>query len=295
MDSVAVLPHVVRRAERLIFSGDGVRACQLLTHALAEIDPVTALPDPRLIKAAILYADTLSFEPDNAGHAELQLSWARYAETAGRTCYGRSNSLWHQAADGYADVCAAQGLTFDAVALHIRKLDAYRTYGPSDRVPSARDRLATALHADGQCVEARTEIHETLRCWGRTRSPDQRTGRQLLTTYTGILAGCGHTGQAHVLLREYADVIAAEDALKRESDTLVMAVQIAMTERDHPPACTIQRAPTPARTPAASTPPPADRWRYWHKALLSLHPNPAPHRPTGTETNPSRRPAPWLP
>ena len=295
MASVAVLPHVIRRAERLISSGDPARACRLLAHALAEIDPVTARPDPRLIKAAIVYAATPSFEADNAGHADMQLTWTRYAEAAARTCHGRSSSLWHQAADGYADVCAAQGLTFDAVALHNRKLDAYRTYGPSDRIPSARDRLATALHTDGQCVEARTEIHETLRCWVRTRSPDQRTGGQLLTTYTGILAGCGHTGQAHALLREHADVIAAEGALQRESDTLVMAVQIAMTERDHPPVCSIQRAPTLARTPAASTPPPADRWRYWHTALINVHPDPAPHRLAGTETNLSRGPAQWLP
>lgn len=295
MDSVAVLPHVVRRAERLISSSESARACRLLAHALAEIDPVTARPDPRLINAAIVYAATLSFKPDNTSHADTQLTWARYAETAARTCHGLSSSLWHQAANCYADVCAVQGLTFDAVALHNRKVAAYRTYGPSDRVTSARDRLATALHSDSQCVEARTEIDEMLRCWKRTRSPDQRTGRQLLTTYTGILAGCGHTGQAHLLLREHADVIATEYAPQRESDTLVMAVQIAMTERDHPPVCTIHRAPTPARTPAASTAPPADRWRYWHTALHNLHPNPAAHRLAGTDTGVSRGPAQWLP
>ena len=271
MDSIAVLPNVIRRAKRLISSGENARACRLLAQALADIDPVTARPDARLIEAAIVYAGTLSFAPDVADRVDIQLTWARYAETAARLRYGRSSQLWRQAADFYAQVCASQGLTFDAVAVLHRKLAAYRTYGPPDPIPDLRDQLATALHADGQCAQARTEIHDTLHDWLRTRDPDQRLGGQLLTTYTAILAGCGHTTDAQALLREHADLLTADSTISPQAAALITAVQIAMTERDHPPVCTARPA---TAEPPASTPLPPQRWQVWEAILLNRHPTP---------------------
>ena len=265
VDSVAVLPHVIRRAQRLIGSGENARACRLLAQALADIDPVTARPDAGLIEAAIVYTETLSFERDVPDRADIQLTWARYAETAARLCYGRSSRLWQRAAGFYAQVCATQGLTFDAVAGAHRKLAAYRTYGPHDQIPGVREHLATALHADGQCTEARTEIHDALHDWLRTRVPDQRVGGQLLTTYTAILAGCGHTTDAHALLREHADLLTTDSTISPEAAALITAVQIAMTERDHPPVCTARPA-TATTEPPTSTPLPSERWQVWERS-----------------------------
>ncbi|WP_199512195.1 hypothetical protein [Nucisporomicrobium flavum] len=271
------MPHVVRRAERLIFSGENTRACRLLAHALADIDPITARPDARLIEAAICYAETLSFEWDIPDRAELQLTWVRYAETAALTCYGRSSQLWQRAAGFYARVCATQGLTFDAVAVLQRTLAAYRTYGPPDRIPEVRGQLAAALHDDGQCAEARTEIHDAWHTWLRTRARirarSPHVGGQLLTTYASILAGCGQTSDARALLRDHADLVTAEANTSREAAALVAAVQIAMTERDHRPVCTAR--PAPAVQAPTSTPLPSQRWQVWETLLLKSHPTPS--------------------
>ncbi|UQU66828.1 hypothetical protein COUCH_11395 [Couchioplanes caeruleus] len=125
MDEYTVLPSVIRRAWKLISKAENARACRLLDQALTAVDPITARHDRRLIRAAALYVGALSFEEGFPDRDDSQLTWARYAHAAALAGHGTSSPIWQDTATLYADVCTAQGLTFDAAVAHRRKLDAY--------------------------------------------------------------------------------------------------------------------------------------------------------------------------
>ncbi|WP_433294495.1 hypothetical protein ACQP2F_33255 [Actinoplanes sp. CA-030573] len=239
---------------------ENTRACRLLSHALGPFDPVTARHDPRLMRAATFYIDVLSFAHTHPDRDDIQLAWARYANQAARTYYTVANPTRHHIADMYARVCTRQGLTFDAAITRRRELTAYTTYGPAEDIPHAWRELAVALHADGQCAEAHSQIQEAFTYWKHTDVPAQPTGGQLLSTYAGILAGCGDTDAAHTLLRDHTYLVAVPGTDQRATAAFITAVQIAVAEREHPPVCTL----LPQREP----PPEADRWQGWQAVLL---------------------------
>jgi hypothetical protein len=262
MRELAVLPAVIRHAQRLLRDDQDTRACRLLSQALAGFDPVTARHDLRLIRAAILYIDVLSFDRTVADRADLQLSWVRYTHAAALGCFGTGSPVWQDIAAMYARVCAAQGLTFDTVLMRRRILAACQRYGPAERIPHARAELAVALHADGQCDQARTEIHDAFRYWQHTGLPGQPAGGELLDTYAGILAGCGHTEAARTLLTDHAYLVAVPGTTDRGTAAFITAVHIARAERDHPPVCTAH-PPRPPTSPPQS----GERWRFWQKVM----------------------------
>jgi hypothetical protein len=84
-----------------------------------------------------------------------------------------------------ARVCAAQGLTFDAVQMRRGLLAAYQRYGPAEHIPHAWEKLAAALHTDGQCEQARIEVRDAFGYRQRTGIPGQPVGGQLLDTCAG--------------------------------------------------------------------------------------------------------------
>jgi hypothetical protein len=264
MRELAVLPAVIRHARQLLRDGQDTRAGRLLSQALAPFDPVTARDDPQLIRAAMLYVEVLSFERTVADRADLQLSWVRYAHAAALGCFGARSAVWQQTAIVYARVCAAQGLTFDAVQMRRRLLAAYVRYGPAEHIPHAWEKLAAALHTDGQCEQARIEIREAFSYWQRTGIPGQPVGGQLLGTYAGILAGCGHTEAARTLLIDHAYLAAVPGTTDRPTAAFITAVHIAIAERDHPPVCTAHPPHPPAPSPEQSSP----RWQFWQTVLL---------------------------
>lgn len=196
MSEVDVLPYVVRRARRLIDDDEYTAACRLLAQGLAGIDPVTAVADRRLIDAALVYLSGLSFldcvtgraDMQLPGHADIELAWARYAETAARACYGEHDPRWQHNATMYAWVCADQGLTFDAVSMHRRKVLAYQQHS-HQQVPLARRDLATALHANGQCAEAIVSTRKS--CEGHADGRRGRVAAPGWACWCGGQPGCG--------------------------------------------------------------------------------------------------------
>ncbi len=281
MREFAVLPAVIRHARQLVRDDQDTRACRLLSQALAAYDPVTARHDPRLIRAAMLYVEVLSFERTVADRAEVQLSWVRYAPAAALSCFGARSPVWQDTATVYARVCAAQGLTFDAALMRRRKLAAYLRYGPAECIARAWEKLAVALHTGGQCEQARVEIRDAFHYWQHTGIPGQPVGGQLLDAYAGILAGCGDTEAARTLLTDYAYLAAVPGTTDHGTAAIITAVHIAMAEREHPPVCTAPRPRPAALLPQQSSP----RWQFWQAILLEparSAPEP-PHR-TNTRT-----------
>lgn len=278
MRELDALPALLDHTYRLANDLQNQRACRLLSQALAIFDPITAPHDPRLIRAAVQYIGILEFVDKTPDRSDTQLAWARYAQSAALTCYGAASPHTQSVTGLYAGVCSGQGLTFDAALTHERLLAAHLAYGPEELIPGAWEQLAMALHADGQCDRATTEIRDAFSYWKHTGVPRQPTGGELLRTYASILAGCGHTEAARTLLAEHAYLVALPGAPDRETAALVTAVQIATAEREHPSACTADPPPDPASMPRSS---PA--WRFWQAILLQRPPT----TPTGAATTTS--------
>lgn len=266
---LAALPTVIRRAQRLYRDAQFAHGRRLLRQALAAFDPITAGPDPRLLRAAMRYAEFLFDLRAESDHADTQLAWASYAQRAAASCYHEASPIRQATAHLYAEVCADQGLTFDAALTRRAQLDAYARHGPADHIPAVWEKYAVALHADGQCTEARTEIHDAFNYWKHTGIPAQPRGGQLLTTYAGILAGCGHADQACALLTDHAYLAAAAGTTDRRIIAMIAGVEIAIAEQRHLPACTVRPHPS-------SSPQGAPRVEFWSEILEDvLRPRPA--------------------
>lgn len=265
MTDTTMLSMVTRRADRLMDEGQHHAAARLLAQALADIDPVTAPTQPWLLNAAITYVHALSHQPDTIERRDTQLSWARYAYTATLRSKDTRNWLWGAAMDAYAEVLQEQGLTFDATQVYRRKVTGYRRYGPAEWAPAAWMTLCAALHADGQCDDARTEIREALHAWLRQPVDPPSRGRRLLATYASILAGCGHPDQAVAVLAQHADLLGPLGASERAAAAFWISLTIDNAEREDRSVCTAHRtnsAPQAVDVPTESQ-------RRWHQILLT--------------------------
>jgi hypothetical protein len=236
----AMLPAVLRRAYRLGAYGENDAALRLLAYALAGIDPITAPPDPGLIDAATLYAALLADPCDVPRRHDLRLTWSRYAYQASERGFGTHSDRWQHAADGYAAVLSDQNLTSDAVAVHQRRLTACQQHQQHSEIPFARGQLATALHADGRCVDAREQIRVALHAWRHTAGVSAESGQALLRAHLRILAGCGRAYQAYLVAGENTDLFGAPGSSTRQAAICYAAMNLRKAELEHPPICELR-------------------------------------------------------
>ncbi|MFF5291898.1 hypothetical protein [Paractinoplanes globisporus] len=237
----------------------GAALLTLSDGVLDDVDPVTAAANDELIVAAF------GFLRLRRGDSETQLLWGRYAYAASCLLYGAGHSLSIEASCLLQHILAEQGLTFDALHLCRLRLAVLSRRGLQDEVWSTRLSLANALHADGQCVQARREISTVRRRSARFVAGRQHAVRVLLSEAT-ILAGCGRTGQAVRLLQARAETLRGLGDFGRHA----AARWFAVAEHTHPRVCEDAAAGHTAVNREHD-----DRTRFWQSQLTGVTSQPA--------------------
>jgi hypothetical protein len=260
------LPALTRRTRRLIFDDDPDAARRLLADALAGIDASTAPPDARLIDAASVYASLLADPAEVAStHPDRQRGWSQYAADAAERAFGTHSETWQSAAAHHADLLSEYGHTADAVAVHQRRLSAYRLqHRRHPAIASTRRALAIALHDDGQCEAAWHQMSAALHAWRHTANVTAPSGRALLRTYLAILAACGKDAQARAVVAEHGDLFGPAGSCTRDAALTTAAHKLRDAEVRHPPVCRAPGAPTTPRFLTA-----LDSFTYWHAMFSS--------------------------
>jgi hypothetical protein len=232
------LTHRARQVHLLGGENGPEQALLMLADALATVDPITAPAHVDLIAVADQYAAW-------ATDPEERLTWARYAEHAGRKLYGNEHPSYLLLAQSYADILIEQGLAYPAITLYEAVLGAWlRRKGENEQVINIHYLLARALHADGQCTEADDHSTAALSLRLAVGRGYHRPTEDVLTAAAAIRAGCGRFREAVRLLEihgphhdwhGYPPEAAAE--------------LLAKTEREHPSICSRHRTGNPAPGP----------------------------------------------
>ncbi|BEL12923.1 hypothetical protein Q0Z83_111140 [Actinoplanes sichuanensis] len=214
------------------------QALLMLTDALATIDPITAPADADLIAVASQYATWVTDPQD-------QLTWARYAERAGRALYGTEHPRYFLLAEDYADILIAQGLAYPAITLYEAVLGAWlRNGSDNEQIINIHYLLAQALHADGQCAEADEHSTAALSLRLAVGRGTHRGTEDVLTAAAAVRAGCGRFREAVQLLQIHGPQLDWRDYPPEAAAEL-----LARTERDHRRICSRDRTGDPAPGP----------------------------------------------
>jgi hypothetical protein len=202
--------------------GPPQRAARIATF-LSALDPDTLPAHRTVIAAALRHLPTAD--------PRARLRWAAYLDRALRDVYGAHHPAALHAQAAYGAVLAGHGRTTTAVAVFTDHLAATRRAGNPALQVDAYRHLAGALHESGHCRCARRNMQHAVHSWHQTHGA-QAQGIAILTNYTAILAGCGHTSAAVALLRRYPDLLPATGA-----DIADAAHHIALVEHTHPADC----------------------------------------------------------
>jgi hypothetical protein len=250
---------VHQRARALLRIDRPYEAGKHLARALRRLDPVQATPHPRLIAVAVLFAGTPFPDVDVTSRFE----WGRYAYRAS-TRFPDDPQVQIAAADAYEQVLGEHDLTFDVMLVCRQRLALQQRHGTAVDILRSRRDLAFALHGDGWCHDANTEITKTLATW--RLSPNSHATGVALTLSTAVIhAACGRPDQAIGIFRDNARLLptpGTEAAAKA-------AEWLASAEAHHPRVCE-----TPQRTPSTTN---GDRLLYWLTTIATVYQPPPMH------------------
>jgi hypothetical protein len=169
------------------------------------------------------------------------------------------------AAEAYEQVLGEHGLTFDVMLICRQRLAIQQRHGTeADIVLTQRD-LAIALHGDGWCHHARTEITNMLSAW-HIRPTSHAAGVTLTLTAAVIHAACGRPDQALGILGDNARLlpVPGTEAAAKAAEWLTSA------EKHHPHICEAPQRPGPAQHSG-------DRVLHWLTAIATHYQPPPMH------------------
>src|ERR1051326_8104747 len=153
------VPGAVRVAQSYIDAGDLAEALVALRTALLGVTLEPREPDPDLADAARLYAGVLA----SLGEPHSATPFSAYAHQAAKVMDEPTSSRALQADLIHSFVLRVTGQMAEAVALYrdvVQRLGL--RFGPEGRPALASQAdLAVALHAAGECTEARQTLHRT--------------------------------------------------------------------------------------------------------------------------------------
>jgi hypothetical protein len=251
---------VHRRARALLNVDRPHEAGKHLARALRRLDPVLAPPQPLLISVAALFAGT----PFPGIDATSRFEWGRYAHRAS-TRFPNDLRLLITAADAYEQVLGEYGLTFDVMLVRRQRLASQQRHGTEADIVLAQRDLALALHGDGWCHEARTDITNMLAAW-HIRPTSHAAGVTLTLSAAVIHAACGRRDQAISILRGNARLlpVPGTEAAARAAEWLAGA------EKHHPRICEDPQQPDITQTSG-------DRVLFWLTAIATHYQHPPMH------------------
>jgi hypothetical protein len=215
----------VRHAQASIDQGALRRALATLRGALAGADLDPRRPDPDLADASRLYAGVLAA----LGETYSAAPYSAYAHAAARALFAPTDARTLYADATHAFVLRVTGEPALAAGLH-RDLVARMAshFGAAARpVLAAQADLAVALHAAGECLDARQTLHRTYFTFRDTYGTGDPDGIRILARLGAMTRDCGGFEKAHQYFDRAKALcsrhLAAGDPLARQITALARA------------------------------------------------------------------------
>ena len=220
------------RNDSIIFAGllaeidaDGPAAA-VLADVLHDLDPATALPDERLIEAAMLYSrlaePTPDLVPDDA-------AWAGYAHRAARARYGPDHPTTVAAMENLARVLYVRGRFDDANRVRRDLIQLHLDHGNIDAHLIQRMELADQFHAGGRCDTAIEQAQTAWQEWISRHDPASPDSLWIMLQFVGMLIACHRFAEA-AAVRSLAQFTppGSDDPLKAGYDAFVVTMPATM-------------------------------------------------------------------
>jgi hypothetical protein len=189
--------NTVRLAALLAEADAADVATYLLAEVLGGLDPATALPDDRLIEAAMLYSRIVEPVPDLVPD---DVAWAGYAYRAARVRYGPDHAATIAAMDNLADVLYMRSHFDEANRVRQDLIQRHLDHGNIDAHLIQRMELADQFHAAGRCDEAVQQAEAAWQDWINRYDPASPDSLWIMLQFVSMLIVCNRFDEVKALL-----------------------------------------------------------------------------------------------